>query len=184
MRKEWEALKSLKASKTSAVAYYSNRSGMFGSAGPEQYVQGNKYRCYACQELFADRADVATHPCSDETEFREHVGRPIITNPRANKARGPYKKRQPKQPDSSVVEWKDLPEEWVRWNANLLNQIDAMNNRNASLNNANDELAKTISKQNAEIANLKAEAEHHKAERAKSQTAHVNEAQRLAFANR
>lgn len=40
--------------------------------------EGRKYKCHACQELFAGLDSASSHICPWETEFREYCHRPIL----------------------------------------------------------------------------------------------------------
>lgn len=168
MKEEWEGLKHQE--EIDPRNYNANRHGLIASANNKD---GMKYRCQACLAVFVERLDARTHSCPDEVEFREFTRRPAtdaVSLPSLNTEVTTSANTK----NQDVIEWRDLPEEWVRWNAGLLNEID-------NLRRENQNLIDLTSKQTIELANAKAGESHYKELSETRQVAHANEAQRLSY---
>lgn len=109
LRERWEVL--AQRAPESAHKKFTRYGMLYTTANQEREETGVRMRCLACQGGFEDNQSARRHNCPNEDEFRLVTGRyPPNRRPHRDEKTRPA----------------STPEEWVRWSAGLLAEIDRL----------------------------------------------------------
>ena len=119
-------------------------------SGLELKNTSNKYKCLACRNKFNSLLDAQTHPCPSEEEFRKSTGRyqgvksagllGLFTAKLENNNNNNVKEDSNNSDKPLVID----PEQWVKWNYELLMKVKELEEKNKIITRDLDMSRKTV----------------------------------------
>ena len=158
IKKSWEKLRT--QPKTTMIAYY--RYGLLSVlSGLEIKNTSYKFKCLACECKFRNMLDARTHPCSNEEDFRRITGRYQGTKTagllglftaKLEENNNNVKEEDSNNSDKSLV---IDPEQWVKWNYELLATVKDQKEKIKSLSLDLEKSKKTVETLNIQLNNIR-----------------------------